>query len=74
MSQPRYPDAVADPVCRHIAADMIHAADNFVARNNRIFDSGELTIDEVKVGSADPAHADLDANLSVAWLRIRPFL
>jgi hypothetical protein len=53
---------------------MIDAADDFVAGNDRIFDGGEFAIDDVKVGSADPARADLNADLAVARLRIRPFL
>jgi hypothetical protein len=53
-------------VGRDVAADGVDAADNLMTRNNRIFDIRKLRIDDMKVGSANPACTHLDANLSIA--------
>jgi hypothetical protein len=74
ISQPGDSDPVADPMCRDIAADEIDAADDFMPRNNRIFDAGKLRIDHMKVGPANPTRAHLDANFSVAGAGVRAFL
>src|ERR1700730_3964700 len=74
VSEPGDSDPVTDPVCRDIAADKVDAADDLVARNNRIFDDGKLGIDDVKVGPANSACAYFDANLSIAGGRVGALL
>jgi hypothetical protein len=59
---------------RDVVADEVDAADDFMARNNRIFDAGKLRVDDMKVGPANPARAHLDANLPVAGVRFCPLL
>jgi hypothetical protein len=49
-----------------VRPEKVDAADDFVAGNYRIFDAGQLGVDDVKVGPAYAASAHLDANLSVA--------
>jgi hypothetical protein len=60
-------------VC-NAAADEVDAADDFMARNDRIFDAGKLGIDDMKVGPANPTRAYLDANFSLAGAGVCPFL
>jgi hypothetical protein len=74
VCEPGNSDPVADPVHRHITADAVDAADNLMARHDRIFDIRKLRIDDMEVGSADPARAHLDPNLSFARLGIDPLL
>ncbi len=74
VSKPGDSDPVTDPMCGDVAADEIDAADDFVAGNNRTFDAGKLRVDDVKVGPANPARAYLDANFSVAGVRVCPLL
>jgi hypothetical protein len=59
-------------VC-NAAADEVDAADDFMARNDRIFDAGKLRIDDMKVGPANATRADFYANFSVAGAGIRTF-
>src|ERR1700688_4170129 len=66
VSEPGDSHAVADPVRPDVAADEVDAADDFVARNDGIFDAGKLPIDDMKVGPANPARTHRDANFSVA--------
>src|ERR1700732_2832941 len=66
VSKPRDADAVADLVRGNVWAEQFDTADDFVAGNYRIFDAGQLGVDDVKVGPAYAASAHLDANLSVA--------
>jgi hypothetical protein len=49
-----------------VTADEVDAADNFMAGNDWIPDTGKLGVDDMKVGPADPACTDPDANFSVA--------
>jgi hypothetical protein len=42
--------------------------------NDGIFDAGKLRIDDMKVGTADPARAHLDANFAVAGAGIAAVL
>jgi hypothetical protein len=74
MSEPGNTDPVAEAVCRHIVADEVDATDNLMPGNDRVFDVWKLGIDDVKVGAADPARTDLDANFSVAGFRVRALL
>jgi hypothetical protein len=74
MSQPGNSDAVSDPMGIHIPADEVNAADNLMTWYDRISDLRKLSIDNVKVGSANSTCADLDADLSFAWKRIGSFL
>src|SRR6266567_104934 len=70
ISKPGDSDPVADPMRCDVAADKINAADNLVARNNRIFDGGKLGVDHMQIGPADPTGAHSDANLSLAGERV----
>src|SRR5258705_12011450 len=74
VCEPGNSDPVADPVHRHITADTIDAADNLMARHDRIFDIRKLRIHDMEVGSANPARTHLDPNLSLAWLGVRALL
>src|SRR5260221_14635328 len=74
VCEPGDSDPVADPVHRHITADAIDAADNLMARHDRIFDIRKLRIDDMEVGSANPARTHLDPNLSFAWLGVDALL
>src|SRR5438034_7815623 len=74
ISEPGDSDPVTDPMCRDVAADKLDAADDFMAGNNRIFDAGELRVDDMKIGPANPTRAHLDANFSVAGARVYPLL
>jgi hypothetical protein len=57
-----------------MAADKVDAADDFVARNDGVFDGGKLRIDDMKIGPANPARAYLYANFSIAGVRVRALL
>src|SRR5271166_2138261 len=72
MSEPGYPDAVADVVGRHIGANEIDAADDLMPGNNRIFDIREFPVDHMEVGPADPARTHCDADFALARPRIGP--
>jgi hypothetical protein len=74
VSEPGNPNPVTDPVGRDMAADEVDAADDFMARNNRIFDAGKLSIDDVKVGPANATRAHFDAYLPIAGDRVRALL
>jgi hypothetical protein len=69
VAEPGDTDPVADPVARDVAPDEIDAADDFMSRNDRIFDARQFGIDDVEVGSAHSARADPDANFVGAWKR-----
>jgi hypothetical protein len=56
------------------AADEIDAADDFMAGNDGVFDARKLGVDDMKVGPANPAGANGDANLAVARERVRALL
>src|SRR5260370_17536727 len=54
VCEPGDSDPVADPVHRHITADAIDAADNLMARHDRIFDIRKLRISDMEVVSPNP--------------------
>src|SRR3977135_1756457 len=64
-------DPITDLMCRDVAADEVDAADDFVARNDGIFDAGKLRIDHMKIGPANATRAHLDTNFSVAGHGVR---
>src|ERR1700748_1645525 len=66
VSEPRDPDPVADPVGCDVAADEVDAADDFMPRDDWIFDSGKLRIENMKVGPADSTRTHLDTDLPEA--------
>jgi hypothetical protein len=70
VSEPRDSNPVADPVGGYVGADEIDATDDFMAWDDRVFDARQFRIDDVKVGSANPARAYPDANFFGAWKRI----
>jgi hypothetical protein len=61
-------------VHRHVRSDAIDAADDLVARHDRISDVGKLGVNDVQVGSADPARPHLNPHLAFAWLGVRSLL
>ena len=61
-------DRVADLVLRHLVADRDHAADDLVPGDGRVRHRAPLAADEVKIGVADAAEADLDADVARAGL------
>ena len=68
-AQPRHPDPVAGREsirCRPVTDD---PADDLVTRDQRQFRMIEFTIEDVELGSADPAGGYTDQYLSRAWLR-----
>jgi hypothetical protein len=71
ISEPGDSNSITDLMVRHAAADKVDAADDFVARNDRIFDAGKLRVDHVEIGSANPARTHLDANLPLTGDRVR---
>jgi hypothetical protein len=50
-------------------AEHVDPADNFVARDNRIFYAGQFAIEDMKVGPAYAASADFDAYFSCTGQR-----
>jgi hypothetical protein len=70
VSEPRDSNPFADPVRLDFAPDEVDTANDFVAWDDRVFDARQFRINDVKVGSADPARAYLDANFFGAWKRI----
>ena len=74
VSEPGDSDSIADAVCRDLAADEVDAADDFVAKNDGIFDAGKLRIHDMKVGPAHATRAYLDANLPLTRNRVHTYL
>jgi hypothetical protein len=74
VSEPGDADAVADAMGGDVGADEVNAADDLMAGDDRIWDAGQFRVDDVEIGSAHAAGADLDANLSFAGDGIRTLL
>jgi hypothetical protein len=54
----------------YAAAQQVDAANDFMARDDRIADAGKFRIDDMEVGAANPTRVDFDADLPVArdWI------
>jgi hypothetical protein len=71
-AHPRDADAIADlqsATSRRYAVCSNDFADDLVARNDLFLKSGQVPLDDVQVGSTDPASED--AKQDVTWLRFR---
>jgi branched-chain amino acid aminotransferase len=64
MAQPRNADASADVEAVHVGAERVDAADDLVARHDGQRAAGKLAIDDMKIGAADGAGLDPDADLA----------
>ncbi len=76
VTKPGNADALAGPQPFDARPDQVDPPDDLVPRNNRRHRGGQFAIDDVQVGAADAAGADLHANLT--WPRspigqLRPF-
>ena len=74
ISKPGNADTIADPVGGDVGSEQIDPADDFVAGDHGISDIGQFGIDDVKVGPAYAACADLDANFSISGNGFRALL
>jgi hypothetical protein len=74
MTEPGDSDAVADPLGGDAGAEHVDTADDFVTGDHGVFDAGQLAIDDVKVGPAYTASADLDSYFSRAGQRVGTLL
>src|SRR5690242_18949414 len=70
VRKPSCADALADGETRHTSADSIDAADDFLPGDERISDSFEFAVNNRKIGAANAARADADADLTLARLEI----
>jgi hypothetical protein len=70
VRKPSCADALADGETRHASADSIDAADDFVPGDERINDSLEFAVNDMKIGAANAARADADADLTLARFEI----
>jgi hypothetical protein len=64
MTEPGYTDPLAEAERRHTATEGANGSDDLMARNQRQSRVSELTIDDVKVGSAHGAGFDAHDDLS----------
>jgi len=74
MSKPGYADPLAQAERRHIGADEIDAADDFMTGNDRVFDVRKLPVENMEIGPADPARTYFDADFAIARPGIGPLL
>ena len=74
MTEPGNADAFSDLQVRHTGAKRIHPADHLVAGNDRIGDIRQFSVDDVQIGPAYAAGADLDAHIAGPGRRILPWL
>jgi hypothetical protein len=65
VTQPRYADSFPDLKAFHSAPALDHFSNDLVAGDQRQFRMGKLAIDDVQIGSTDPARANPDQQLSV---------
>ena len=64
--------AATDLELADVRTDSVDPPDDFVPGNDGIADGGQLAVHDMKVGAADAAGADFDANLPGARLGIGP--
>src|SRR5206468_7934188 len=64
VTEPRHADAIADLEAGDAVADLIDDTDNLVAGDQRDLGVGQLAVDDVEIGPADSARADLDEQLA----------
>src|SRR5262249_34025963 len=72
VTEPGNADAFAGFRGSDAGAKRIHPPDHFVAGNDRIGDIRQLAVDDMQVGPAYAAGADLDARVAGAGFRIVP--
>jgi hypothetical protein len=63
MAQPGNSDTLSDGETLDTIADRVHSAHDFMHGNDRDVLIGKFAVDDVKVGPADAAGANSDANL-----------
>jgi hypothetical protein len=74
MPQPGNADPVASFESLRLRPKPIDPPDDLMARNNGPTSPRQFPFNDVKIGSADSAYFDTDANLSCARVWIRNFL
>src|SRR5262249_9338993 len=72
-AQPRHAHPHAERQLVDILAEHVDPANDLMARYDRIDNSWQFAIDDVQVGAAHPAGADLRAYLARSRLWVRPF-
>ena len=71
-AEPGHADARADGKIAHPIAQGRHAADDLVARDDRITRLRQFAVGDVQVGAADAAGKDANQNLAGSGRRLRP--
>jgi hypothetical protein len=71
VAQPGNADALTKAMVVNAGSDSIDAPDNLMSRNDRIFDVRQFAIQNMQIGSADAASADLHADLTSLWHGVR---
>jgi hypothetical protein len=69
-AQPRDAHALAKAQRRHARSKCVNPSDNLVTGHDRIGDIGQFTVDNVEIGAAHAAGADLDADHAGTRCRI----
>ena len=64
MSEPRHPDALAESETGNACADLRHPADDLVPGHERELRVGQLAVDHMEIGAANPAGRDRDQDLA----------
>ena len=64
VAQPGNADPFADLQVNYTGTKRIHPTDDLVSGNNRIGDVRQVTIDDMQIGAAHAAGADLDTHLT----------
>src|SRR3954451_18391633 len=70
VADPRHAHAVANGEPRHARAQPGYGADDFVARNDRLFRMIEFAIDQMKIGAAHAARMNIYQDLAGSGGRI----
>jgi hypothetical protein len=74
VTEPGNADAFADLQVHNTGAKRIYPADHFMAGNDRIGNIRQFSVDDVQIGPAYAAGADLHAHISRPGRRILPRL
>jgi hypothetical protein len=73
MAKPREADALARFQTLDIGADCVDPADNFVARDDRRQQVGELAVEDVQIGAANAAGGNADTDFAGSGMPVRQF-